>query len=143
MIKYCLQAKFSYICRLETLKKTKMKKILLAIFLVAFAFDATPREYMKVSPDRPVVDGQRVYMIRKGYSRRDKVEWVPFKGEFDNFYYEQGYEYTIYVEEYNPEADTIHVVKTIARDNSEAYMKQLELKKKREERAAAKAAAGK
>ncbi|MBR0502100.1 MAG: hypothetical protein IJJ77_02525 [Paludibacteraceae bacterium] len=117
-----------------------MKKILLALFLVALAFDVTPNEYMKVSPERPVVDGQRVYMVRKGYSRRDKIDWVPFKGEFTNFYYEQGYEYTIYVKEYNPSLDSIEVVKTIARDNSEAYMKQLELKKKREARAAAKAA---
>ena len=117
-----------------------MKKILLALFLVALAFDVTPNEYMKVSPERPVVDGQRVYMVRKGYSRRDKIEWEPFKGEFTNFYYEQGYEYTIYVQEYNTSLDSIRVVKTIARDNSEAYMKQLELKKKREARAAAKAA---
>ncbi|MBR5971886.1 MAG: hypothetical protein IK017_04455 [Paludibacteraceae bacterium] len=117
-----------------------MKKILLALFLVALAFDVTPNEYMKVSPERPVVDGQRVYMVRKGYSRRDKIDWVPFKGEFTNFYYEQGYEYTIYVKEYNTSLDSIEVVKTIARDNSEAYMKQLELKKKREARAAAKAA---
>ena len=120
-----------------------MKKILLALFLVALAFDVTPNEYMKVSPERPVVDGQRVYMVRKGYSRRDKIEWEPFKGEFTNFYYEQGYVYTIYVQEYNTSLDSIRVVKTIARDNSEAYMKQLELKKKREARAAAKAAAGK
>ena len=117
-----------------------MKKILLALFLVALAFDVTPAEYMKVSPDRPVVDGQRVYMVRKGYSRRDKIDWVPFKGDFTNFYYEQGYEYTIYVQEYNPSLDSIVVIKTIVRDNSEAYMKQLELKKKREARAAAKAA---
>lgn len=119
-----------------------MKKILLAIFLGSFVASAFPAEYMKVSPERPVYEGQRVYKIRPGYSRKDKFEWVNFSGEFDNFYYEQGYEYTIYVDKYDPSADTIHVVKTIARDNSDAYMKQLELKKKREERAAAKAAAG-
>ncbi len=118
-----------------------MRKILLSILLGSFALSAFPAEYMKVSPDRPVEDGQRVYKIRKGYSRRDKIEWVTFKGEFDNFFYELGYEYTMYVKEYNPQADTIYVIKTIARDNSEAYMKQLEAQKKREERAAAKAAA--
>ena len=116
-----------------------MKKIIAAILLGSFALNVFPAEYMKVSPER-IVDGtQRCYKIKKGYSRRDKSEWVPFCGEFDNFYYEQGYEYTIYVQKYDPSADTIHVVKTIARDDSEAYMKQLELRKKREERKAAQA----
>ena len=118
-----------------------MKKILLAVFLSAFLYPVNSAEYMKVSPERVVNDAQRCYKIKKGYARRDKSEWEPFCGEFDNFYYEQGYEYTIYVDKYNPSADTIHVIKTIARDNSEAYMKQLELKKKRAERAAARAAA--
>ncbi len=118
-----------------------MKKILLAIFLGSFLYPAYSAEYMKVSPERIVDGAQRCYKIKKGYARRDKSEWVTFCGEFDNFYYEQGYEYTIYVEKYDPSAEVIHVIKTIARDNSEAYMKQLELKKKREERAAAAAAA--
>ncbi len=116
-----------------------MKKIIIAALLGVFMFPALSfsAEYMKVSPERIVDGSQRCYKIRPGYSRKDKVEWVNFCGEFDNFYYEQGYEYTIYVEKYDPNADIIHVIKTIARDNSEAYMKQLELKKKREARKAA------
>ena len=36
----------------------------------------------------------------------------------------------MHVEKYDPQADTIRVIKAIARDNSAAYMKQLELRKK-------------
>lgn len=119
-----------------------MKKLLIALFMGSFLFPAYSAEYMKVSPELVVDGAQRCYKVKKGYSRKDKTEWVNFCGEFDNFYYEQGYEYTIYVEEFNPSLPVIKVIKTIARDNSEAYMKMVELKKKRAERAAAKAAAG-
>lgn len=117
-----------------------MKKLILALFLGAFLYPTFSAEYMKVSPERIVDGANRCYKIKPGYSRKDKSEWVNFCGDFTNFYYVQGYEYTIYVEKYDPSLDSIRVIKTIARDNSEAYMKQLELKKKRAERAAAKAA---
>lgn len=117
-----------------------MKRLFFAIVLGAFMLPSFSAEYMKVSPERIVDGANRCYKIKPGYSRKDKSEWVNFCGEFTNFYYVQGFEYTIYVEKYDPSLDSIRVIKTIARDNSEAYMKQLELKKKREARSAAKAA---
>ncbi|MFA6779447.1 MAG: DUF4377 domain-containing protein [Paludibacteraceae bacterium] len=115
-----------------------MKKIILGILFGSFAFSAIPQEFMKVSGELVLTDDyQRCFQIRRGYSRKDKSKWEPFCGKFKNFYYEQGYEYTMYVEKYDPQADTIRVIKTIGRDNSDSYRKQQELKKKREEGAAA------
>ena len=109
-----------------------MKRLVLAIILGSLAFSAYPQNeiYMKVSADQIIEGSKRCYQIKRGYARRDKTPWEPFCGEFTNFYYEPGYEYTMHVEKYDPQADTIRVIKAIARDNSAAYMKQLELRKK-------------
>ncbi|MCK9155223.1 MAG: DUF4377 domain-containing protein [Paludibacteraceae bacterium] len=115
-----------------------MKKIILGILFSALALPAIPQEFMKVSGELVLTnDMQRCYQIRRGYSRKDKTQWEPFCGHFKNFYYEQGYEYTMHVEKYDAQADTIYVIKTIGRDNSDSYRKQMELKKKREEAAKA------
>lgn len=118
-----------------------MKRIILGLLFGSFALSAAPAEFMKVSGELVLTDDmQRCYQIRRGYSRKDKSPWEPYCGKFQNFYYEAGYEYTMHVQEYNPKADTIYVIKTIGRDNSDSYRKQQELKKRRAEAAAAAAA---
>jgi hypothetical protein len=112
-----------------------MKKLIMSLLLSAFILPAIPQEFMKVAADPVIKDNKRCFQIKQGYSRKDKTTWEPYCGVFENFYYEQGYEYTLYVEKYNPQADTIKVLKTIGRDNSDSYRKQQELRKKREEAA--------
>lgn len=119
-----------------------MKKIILAALAYVCSMSAAnSQEFMKVSAEKVLTeDNQRCFQIRRGYSRKDKTEWEPFCGGFRNFYYESGYEYTMHVEKYDPTADTIVVIKTIGRDNSDSYRKQQEMKKKAAEARAAKAA---
>lgn len=118
-----------------------MKRIILSLLFGSFAFSAMPADFMKVSDELVLTDDmQRCFQIRKGYSRKDKTQWEPFCGKFTNFYYVTGYEYTMHVEKYDPNADTIRVIKTIGRDNSGSYRRQKELEKRRKE-AAAQAAA--
>ena len=97
-------------------------------------------EFMQVAAERVTVDDKRCYLIKKGYSRKDTTKWEPFCGEFSNPYYEEGYPYKLYVEKYDPHADTIHVIKTFGRDGSEAYWKQNELRRKKAKRDSRKAA---
>ncbi|MBO7607325.1 MAG: DUF4377 domain-containing protein [Paludibacteraceae bacterium] len=97
-------------------------------------------EFMQVAAERVTVDDKRCYLIKKRYSRKDTIKWDPFCGEFSNFYYEEGYPYKLYVEKYDPHADTIHVIKTIGRDSSDPYMKQKELRRKKAKRDSIKAA---
>lgn len=119
-----------------------MKKIIVAILAYVCSMSAAnSQEFMKVSAEKVLTeDNQRCFQIRRGYSRKDKTEWEPFCGGFRNFYYESGYEYTMHVEKYDPTLDTIVVIKTIGRDNSDSYRKQQEMKKKAAEARAAKAA---
>ncbi|MBO7608120.1 MAG: hypothetical protein J6T28_10975 [Paludibacteraceae bacterium] len=110
-----------------------MKKILLSVILGAVSLSAFPEEgeFMKVAGDKILVDGsKRCYQIRKGHARRDMTEWTPYCGEFSNFYYVEGYQYTMFVEKYDPQADTIRVIKTVARDNSEEYFRLQKLREK-------------
>ena len=95
-------------------------------------------EYMQVAAERVTVDDKRCYLIKR-YSRKDTIKWDPFCGEFSNFYYEEGYPYKLYVEKYDPHADTIHVIKTIG-DSPDPYMKQKELRRKKAKRDSIKAA---
>lgn len=91
-------------------------------------------EFMQVAAERVTVDDKRCYLIKKGYSRKDTTNWEPFCGEFSNPYYEEGYPYKLYVEKYDPHADTIHVIKTIGRDSNildtDEFLKQLYLRRK-------------
>lgn len=72
-------------------------------------------EWMIVGDQKIKVDDKRCYLIRKVISRKDAVKWEVFCGGFTNFYYEEGYPYTLYVEKYDPQADTINVIKTYYR----------------------------
>ena len=84
---------------------------------------APQAEFMRVHRCRIVVNDSLCYQVRKGYSRKNTAPWEPFCGEFDNFYFEEGYPggYTIYVKEYTPKADTIYVIKTIGRESSDSW----------------------
>ena len=73
-------------------------------------------QFMKIHRERIMVNDSLCYQVRKGFSRRDKTPWEPFCGKFSNLWCEEGYEYTLQVKEYNPHADTIHVIMSIARD---------------------------
>ena len=118
-----------------------MKKIIMAALTCLCSISGiNSQEFMKVSAEKVLTeDNQRCYQIRRGYSRKDKTQWEPFCGGFRNFYYESGYEYTMHVEKYDPTLDTIVVIKTIGRDNSDSYRKQQEMKRKAAEARAAKA----
>ncbi len=119
-----------------------MKKIIMAALTCLCSISGiNSQEFMKVSAEKVLTeDNQRCYQIRRGYSRKDKTQWEPLCGGFRNFYYESGYEYTMHVEKYDPTLDTIVVIKTIGRDNSDSYRKQQEMKRKAAEARAAKAA---
>ena len=73
-------------------------------------------EWMTVGDQKIKVDDKRCYLIRKGISRKDTAKWEVFCGGFTNFYYEEGYPYKLYVEKYDPQADTINVIKTYCRN---------------------------
>lgn len=111
-----------------------MKKLILSLMMIFMSLSGHCQEFMKVSGEKVLTeDNQRCYQIRKGYSRKDNSPWEPFCGGFSNFYYESGYEYTMHVDKYDPKADTIHVIKTIGRDNSDAYRRRQEMLKKARE----------
>lgn len=88
-------------------------------------------EWMTVGNQKIKVDDKRCYLIRKGISRKDAVKWEVFCGEFTNFWYEEGYPYKVFVAKYDPQADTINVIKTNCRDGSGFYY----MKKKRDAKA--------
>lgn len=69
-------------------------------------------EYMKVAPYRVKVNDKLCYMVKKGYSRKDK--WDLYCGEISNFYHQDGYDYVLYVDKYDISSDTILNIKTIA-----------------------------
>lgn len=111
-----------------------IKKLFLLVFMSLSLIGVKAQEFMKVSAEKVLTeDNRRCYQIRRGYSRKDKTPWEPFCGGFSNFYYENGYEYTMHVEKYDPTADTIRVIKTIGRDNSESYRRLQEMRKRAEE----------
>ena len=108
--------------------------ILLTTLLLSTASGFSKGKYMQVADHRVTVDDKRCYLIKKGLGRKDTTKWELFCGEFSNFYYEEGYPYQTYVEKYDPQADTIHVIKTLCRDGSDTYWmfkKQEELRRKK------------
>ena len=120
------------------MKPNILKTILLATLLLSTASGFAKNlkgEFMQVAAERVTVDDKRCYLIKKGYSRKDTTKWEPFCGEFSNPYYEEGYPYKLYVEKYDPHADTIHVIKTIGRDSNirdtDEFLKQLYLRRKK------------
>lgn len=112
-----------------------MKKLMLTLMLglATTSVFSEDGEFMKVSGDQILVDGSKYcYQIRKGHARRDNAEWTTYCGGFTNFFYEKGYQYTMFVEKYDPQADSIRVIKTIARDNSEEYFRLQKLRKNKQ-----------
>lgn len=73
------------------------------------------------------VDDKVCYTVKEGYSRKHKTPLVSFCGEFimrgsgEKLNYDEVYVYTIQVDKFDPQADTIFVLKTIGLDNSQFY----------------------
>ncbi|MCR5497693.1 MAG: DUF4377 domain-containing protein [Paludibacteraceae bacterium] len=96
-----------------------MRKPLLIFLLILFSAglclsQGDQAQYMKIHGELIKVNDSLCYQVRKGFSRRDTTPWEPFCGKFSNLWYEEGYEYTLQVKEYNPHADTMFVIKTVA-----------------------------
>ena len=72
------------------------------------------REFMTVAPYRVKVNDKLCYMIKKGYSRKNKDKWDLYCGEISNFYYRDGYDHILYVDKYDISSDTILNIKTVA-----------------------------
>ncbi|MCQ2191301.1 MAG: DUF4377 domain-containing protein [Paludibacteraceae bacterium] len=106
-----------------------MKKFLISILMTLSIAPAFAGDYMKVAEKYVITeDYQRCYNVKPGYSRKDNTPWTPYCGKINNFYYEEGYEYTIMVESYDLNQPEMTVTKTLARDNS-SYYKRLQRKK--------------
>ena len=111
-----------------------MKNFILTLFFLTnsmFVFHAIPEQFMKIAAKYIIVDNKLCYQIRPGYSRMDVSSWVPYCGELTNFSYEQGFEYTVRVAKYAPEAPSINVISVVGLDNSAAYRKLMKLKRKK------------
>ncbi len=87
-------------------------------------------DFMKVASTYAIdpETGKRCFQIRKGMSRKDanSAAWTTYCGKFsENFRFEMGYEYTLKIPKgaYDPNAETIEVIKVIGRDNSGAARK--------------------
>ena len=126
------------------MKPNILKTILLATLLLSTASGFAKNlkgEFMQVAAERVTVDDKRCYLIKKGLSRKDTTKWESFCGEFSNFYYIEGFPREIYVEKYDPHADTIHVIKGVYRECSDDYFKkQNELRRRKAKRDSIKAA---
>jgi hypothetical protein len=115
----------------------KKKGFILTLFIAVFLFPAEAQNFMKVAAE-PVItpNNKRCFMVRQGYSRQDTTKWEPYCGKLINFFYEQGYEYTVQIDKYDIEAPYIRVINTIGRDNSESYRTRVALdaaKRKKEQ----------
>ena len=102
------------------------------IFVVKIVAREVPGgQCMKIHKKRIKVNDSLCYQVRKGWSSRDTTAWEPFCGKFSNFLYKKGEEYTVFVKEYNPHADTIFVVKHFSKSWVSEMDKKEELKEKR------------
>ena len=115
----------------------KRRSFILTLFFPVFLLPAEAQTFMKVAPE-PIItpDNKRCFMVKQGYSRKDTTEWEPYCGKLVNFFYEQGYEYTVQIDKYDLQAPYIRVINTIGRDNSESYRIRValnEVKRKKEE----------
>ena len=72
------------------------------------------REFMTVAPYRVKVNDKLCYMIKKGYSRKNKDKWYLYCGVISNFYYRDGYDHILYIDKYDISSDTILKIKTVA-----------------------------
>ncbi|MCQ2207895.1 MAG: DUF4377 domain-containing protein [Paludibacteraceae bacterium] len=106
-----------------------MKKLFVSLLMALSFAPSFAGDYMKVAEKYVITeDYQRCYNVKPGYSRKDNTPWTPYCGKINNFYYEEGYEYTIMVEQYDLNQPEMTVTKTLARDNS-SYYKRLQHKK--------------
>lgn len=98
-----------------------MKHSILTIFVFAtlqlsnanICAQAPKGEFMMVADKKIKVDDKLCYQIRKGISRKDTAKWELFCGEFTYFYYQDSVQYKLYVKKYDPQADTIRVIRDI------------------------------
>ena len=119
-----------------------MKKLFVSLLMALTMAPAFAGDYMKVAEKYVITeDYQRCYNVKPGYSRKDNTPWTPYCGKINNFYYEEGYEYTIMVEQYDLNLPELTVTNTLARDNS-SYYKRLQHKKDSIKAARAAAAKG-
>lgn len=89
-------------------------------------------KYMIVSADKIEVDGKLCYLVKKGYSFGDTINYVPFCGLIDGLYYEKGFEYTLEIERFDINLDTIRVIRTISSFNRMADDKRLQYIKRKQ-----------
>jgi len=104
-------------------------------FSVVAAQEEDQGEFIRVSHE-PFYNqrNQLCYRIKYGYDFRDTInKWQPYCGKFENFIYRQGYEYTLWIEKFEPQSGVIRVVRIVSYNNYAAYKKELELIRKREE----------
>lgn len=85
--------------------------LLLPIASLGFAQDDQD-QYIRIHPYKVKIDDSLCFQVREGNNKR--IVWEPFCGQFRNFVYREGYEYTVYVKKYDPEADSMFVTKAIA-----------------------------
>lgn len=85
--------------------------LLLSIANLGYAQD-DQSQYIKVHPYKVKINDSLCYQVGEGNNKR--IVWEPFCGQFRNFVYREGYEYTVYVKKYDPEADSMFVTKAIA-----------------------------
>lgn len=85
--------------------------LLLSIASLGYAQD-DQSQYIKIHPYKVKINDSLCYQVREGNNKR--IIWEPFCGQFRNFVYREGYEYTVYVKKYDPEADSMFVTQTMA-----------------------------
>lgn len=83
-------------------------------------------ELIAVAPFRMNINNKCCFLTKRRGEQYKNTEWEPFCGEFDKpFYYEEGKEFTLHAQSFDPKADTIHLIRCISSDSSIGYRKQL------------------
>lgn len=94
----------------------KLFALVATLLLCTFAGSSQTQsvDFMKVASMKKQVDDKLCYSVRKGYSWKDTTKWVPYCGVIKNLYHEEGFEYSLMIDKFDIQADTICVVRTIA-----------------------------
>lgn len=94
----------------------KLFALVATLLLCTFAGSSQTQnvDFMKVASMKIQVDDKLCYSVRKGYSWKDTTKWVPYCGVIKNFYNEDGFEYSLMIDKFDIQADTICVIRTIA-----------------------------
>jgi len=85
--------------------------LLLLSVILGISRDKEP-QYIRIHPYKVRINDSLCYQVREGDNQR--IVWEPFCGQFRNFVYREGYEYTVYVRKYDPDADSMFVTQTMA-----------------------------